>query len=293
MSRPEHLAPADIFYGTDEAAKYTSNTRIATIQAEMSYRCVELLCLPEDEQCYLLDIGCGSGLSGEVIEEEGHYWLGVDIAAAMLNIAVQKDLPCGDLMHLDIGQGLGFRPGVFDGAISVSVIQWLCNADKSEHNPFQRLHRFFTTLFMCLKRGARAIFQFYPENDEQIQMILSSAIRTGFTGGLVVDYPNSKKARKYYLCLFAGQQTTENGKALNVSQQLPRALGEDMDGDDMPNGGSISYSQSTKGRSRDKGKRAPVKDKAWVLKKKEVARKRGEKTASDSKYTARKRRPRF
>lgn len=26
-------------------------------------------------------------------------------------------------------------------------------------------------------------------------------LRAGFTGGLVVDYPNSTKAKKYYLCL--------------------------------------------------------------------------------------------
>jgi 18S rRNA (guanine1575-N7)-methyltransferase len=35
-------------------------------------------------------------------------------------------------------------------------------------------------------------------------MIVSSAMRAGFTGGLVVDYPNSSKAKKVFLCLFAG-----------------------------------------------------------------------------------------
>ena len=38
-------------------------------QAEMTERALELLCLP-DEPCYLLDLGCGSGLSGECIEEQ-------------------------------------------------------------------------------------------------------------------------------------------------------------------------------------------------------------------------------
>lgn len=28
-----------------------------------------------------------------------------------------------------------------------------------------------------------------------------NSLRAGFTGGLVVDYPNSTKAKKYYLCL--------------------------------------------------------------------------------------------
>ena len=35
-------------------------------------------------------------------------------------------------------------------------------------------------------------------------MITNAALKNGFTGGLIVDYPNSKKAKKYYLFLMAG-----------------------------------------------------------------------------------------
>lgn len=45
---------------------------------------MELLMLPEDEPCYVLDIGCGSGLSGSVLDEQGHVWVGIDISPAML-----------------------------------------------------------------------------------------------------------------------------------------------------------------------------------------------------------------
>ena len=41
--------------------KKKKNSRIMTIQSEMSERALELLALPEDESCYLLDLGCGSG----------------------------------------------------------------------------------------------------------------------------------------------------------------------------------------------------------------------------------------
>ena len=50
----------------------------------MTYRALELLNLPPDEPSFLLDIGCGSGLSGEILDEEGHNWVGVDIAPSML-----------------------------------------------------------------------------------------------------------------------------------------------------------------------------------------------------------------
>ena len=67
--RPEHTAPPEVYYDETEAAKYTSNTRVIKVQDEMTNRAIELLCLPEDETCLLLDVGCGSGLSGEAITE--------------------------------------------------------------------------------------------------------------------------------------------------------------------------------------------------------------------------------
>lgn len=60
------------------------STRIKSIQAQMTARALELLQLPEDEVAFLLDIGCGSGLSGEMLDEEGHVWVGCDIAPSML-----------------------------------------------------------------------------------------------------------------------------------------------------------------------------------------------------------------
>ncbi len=41
----------------------------------------------------------------------------------------------GDLFLGDLGHGLPLRPGAFDGAISISAVQWLCNADRAGHDP--------------------------------------------------------------------------------------------------------------------------------------------------------------
>ena len=71
---------------------------------------------------------------------------------------------------------------------SVSVLQWLCNADSTAHSPAQRLLRFFTDLFGCLAKGSRAVFQFYPESDDQVTFIMTYATKAGFGGGLCVDY---------------------------------------------------------------------------------------------------------
>lgn len=78
-----------LYYNEKEAAKYANNSRIRLIQAQLADRAIDLLALPDDQSCLLLDIGCGSGLSGECISNRGHHWIGCDISPSMLNIAVQ------------------------------------------------------------------------------------------------------------------------------------------------------------------------------------------------------------
>ena len=120
------------------------------------------------------------------------------------DIAREREVE-GDLILGDMGDGMPFKAGVFDGAMSISALQWLCNADKSHHRPAKRLFTFFTSLYACLSRGSKAVFQFYPENPSQIELITSQAMKSGFTGGLVVDYPNSTKAKKFFLVLMTGK----------------------------------------------------------------------------------------
>ena len=54
----------------------------------MTERALELLNLPEESDMLLLDIGCGSGISGEVVSENGHYWVGFDISRSMLSYSL-------------------------------------------------------------------------------------------------------------------------------------------------------------------------------------------------------------
>ena len=83
---------------------------------------------------------------------------GMDISEAMLGIAHKREVE-GDLCAQDLGQGLPLRPGSFDGAISISAVQWLCNADSRGADPRKRMRRFFETLYASLARGGRAVLQ--------------------------------------------------------------------------------------------------------------------------------------
>lgn len=138
--RPELVAPPEVFYGVDEAAKYTRGSRVSDVQKRITTRALELLNLPSDgvPRCsrdgagcrgwrdgtarwwgrgepfwslnsrvyifrLILDLGCGSGLSGDAITAAGHKWVGLDISQAMLDTAVEREAD-GDVALADMGQ---------------------------------------------------------------------------------------------------------------------------------------------------------------------------------------------
>ena len=259
----------------------------------MTERALELLALPDwKKPALLMDIGCGSGLSGEILTEQGYEWIGFDISPSMLEVALERDCE-GDLLLADAGNGCCFRAGSFDGAISISVLQWLCNADKTANNPAGRLSAFFTSLYASLARGARAVFQFYPESDEQARFIMSFATRAGFGGGLVVDFPNSKKAKKFYLVLWVGGEIVGiNGE--RKAQELPQGLLSEHEQNGEPASVKFESKRERQQSSKSKAKTKKAIDaKQWIIHKKELNRRRGKEVPSDSKYTGRKRKTAF
>lgn len=254
------------------------------IQTEMTERALQLLRLDESRPNYLLDVGTGSGLSGEVLSEHGYAWVGVDISPSMLGVALEREVE-GDLICADMGQGMNFRPSTFDGCVSISALQWLCNADESDHIPQRRLKRFFTSLYRVLVKGARAVLQFYPKDADQVAMITRSALNAGFSGGVVIDYPNSTKAKKFYLCILAGEPDTR------ATAGIPQALGVDVLGE--PTQIQVN-SNLERGNSRRKQRKPKFETRRqFVLRKKERQRRQGKDVRPDTKHTGRSRNIRF
>jgi 18S rRNA (guanine1575-N7)-methyltransferase len=246
----------------------------------MTNRALELLDLSGPS--LILDVGCGSGLSGEILssvaQDEGgpHVWVGMDISASMLDIALQRDVE-GDLMLADIGQGVPFRAGSFDAAISISAIQWLCNAESSEVSATGRLSRFFDGLYASLKRGGRAVCQFYPKNEQQRTMISAAAIKSGFSAGILEDDPGTKNEKLYLVLTVGGSDAEGNGGDItNVV--------EGMEGVDV---------EETRRKHKEKGRVVKKGSKAWILSKKEQMERKGKVVKNSSKYTGRKRRIAF
>jgi len=112
------------------------------------------------------------------------------------------------------------------------------------------------------------VLQFYPETEGQSATVMAEAKKAGFGGGIVVDYPESKKARKYYLCLVAG--------SMNASTfSTPLGLQEETD-------------QKFK-RQKDRNDKKTETRKEFIIQKKELYGKRGkEGVPCDSKHSGKK-----
>lgn len=193
----------------------------------------------------------------------------------MLSIAAFERTVTGDLLLADMGSGLPFRAGSFDGCISVSAIQWLCAAPSSleSEQPARRLKRFFDSLFVVLRRGARAVCQFYPKDASQRGMIAQAAVKAGFGVGLLEDDGGTKNAKTYLVCSVGGGDISGVVKGMGVDVEDGRRSGNERRG--------------------DRGKKGGKGSKEWILRKKDQAERKGKIVKADSRYTGRKRKAQF
>jgi 18S rRNA (guanine1575-N7)-methyltransferase len=201
----------------------------------------------------------------------------------------------------DMGTGLPFRQATFDACISISALQWLCYSNSKAQIPKRRLTRFFSSLYGVLRKHARAVLQFYPETAEQAVLISECATAVGFGGGLVVDYPNSTKAKKHYLVLSCDRTPGREGvvsipQGLSSSSSSRTMTTGNKDKDTVQVSGVSSHAASSFSSTRKPKpirKNKGVKTKEWIVQKKETQRKKGKTVRPDTKYTARRRPTKF
>jgi len=190
IERPEELyVTPNEYYTEEEVKKYATSSHMRRTQQKITLRIIDLLGMKSPAK--VLDIGCATGYSTEVLQELGYDVIGLDINENMINVARAKGLNVikGDMRELD----KYFEKGSFDYVISTSTLQWI-----KDMNDIRKVAKGINYI---LKPNGGLGIQFYPKSEGELNMIYWKFRREGFEGDIIIDNPNSPKKRTIYLIM--------------------------------------------------------------------------------------------
>lgn len=270
----KYLDPPQEYFSTDEMLEKYSTPKSAAVRSmqEMADAAWSFLSLDNLRfRPIVLDVGCGCGAGTSLFNEKGAVVVGVDITPEML-LRFKRVCPgpYNTIVSCDAGMGVPFRPGVFDAAYGIDVLNWIIRPIPGGLPVSKRLKKFLESIHGCLSLGGKAVFNFNPENSDQAELISTTATLCGFGGNVYINNPNSGASRVNWLVLEVG------GNAVTI----------DQDGEKRQVGCPTVGTFKAGNDSHKKG----FNKKEWIMKKKERQRMLGKKVANDSKYTGRSRR---
>ncbi|MHA1508740.1 MAG: class I SAM-dependent methyltransferase [Promethearchaeota archaeon] len=157
----------------------------------------------KDEPFIILDLGCGTGFSTEILLECDFKVVAVDILHDMLSkVKIKKDYMKNrknlELLLADINY-LPFRNFSINHAISISAYNFITHRAKSMRDKAKIANNTAKYLYKLLKPDGRIIIEFYPKNDLELEMFSSSFNNNGFNGFFVKQNPNQKSGQTFLL----------------------------------------------------------------------------------------------
>lgn len=234
LATPLSAAARD-FYSEKQSSVYTTAAN-ASIQKDLTVHALELLNVDadktfscEDNRLFvLLDLGAGSGLSTTAAQDwfqerkMQSFTLAFDISASMLSLASpganenQQTPALAEFYCGNAAQKLPLRNKTLDGAIGISMLQWL--------QP-KGLEICFTSLLAQLsdEHDSRAVFQVYPSGLAYVDVMEKTALRVGFDRAeAFVSFPHSTTAKKWFFCVekLSNKPSACESSADNCSQEL-------------------------------------------------------------------------
>lgn len=184
--RPEDEKSAAHYYDAAEAERYAKSNAMRKIQEQLTLRAVELAKFPLGSK--IVDAGCGPGFSSEILREIGYEVYSFDLIPAFVQQCRQRgfDAKVGDLRKFPFS-------GKFDGIVSISVLQWVSAGGMGE------VAKVAAEFWNHLKKGGRAVLQFYPKSEAEAMQCAKVFQQKGFAVKLVTDNPANPRKRKVFI----------------------------------------------------------------------------------------------
>lgn len=151
----------------------------------------------------ILDLGCGTGFSSEVLIENEFNVIGVDILLDMLLKAKEKmkNLKLAKSLRLILADinFLPIRANSIDHIISISAYNFIVHGKKNYGEKVKLLNETAKCLGKILKKEGRIIIEFYPKDDQELTIFNNSFTRSGFEGFMVKNKPKQKSGQTFLL----------------------------------------------------------------------------------------------
>jgi SAM-dependent methyltransferase len=213
MSRKSTPKFPDSYTG-DKSQEYAESIWMERNQKRSTISCLQYLLdskldeigkkdIISEEISLILDLGCGTGFSSEIIAAHGYYVIGVDVLKDMLykTQSKKKDLDeyrrifliLADINHLPL------RNKVIDHVISVSAYNFSIHGLVDRGAIKHRLNSNARILHELLNYQGRVIIEFYPQDDEELNFFSSSFINNGFNGFMIKKQDQQKTGQTFLL----------------------------------------------------------------------------------------------
>jgi len=191
-------------YIGDQALEYDSSNWMERNQKITTYRCIELMYDQNlgafkdynNDELLLLDLGCGSGFSTEVLLEEKFRVISIDILSDMLQYFREKRMDGSIIIMADI-RDLPIRENKIDHIISVSSFNFIYEDLCDDREKNQVLRSTSEVIRDIIREDGRIIIEFYPESEKDIDLLTKAFKSAGFNGFFVKDNPNMRKEQNY------------------------------------------------------------------------------------------------
>ena len=156
-----------------------------------------------DDPYLILDLGCGTGFSSEVLAENGFRVIGVEILKDMILKARQRKKNYDKQLDIeyilsDINY-LPFRTNSIDHIISISAYNFITHPLTILKEKGILLSQTARYLNEILKNYGRFVLEFYPIDEEELSLFKSSFTNNGFNGFMIKQHPNQKSGQTFLL----------------------------------------------------------------------------------------------
>jgi ubiquinone/menaquinone biosynthesis C-methylase UbiE len=201
----------EIAFFDGHAASFEYNVFIDSANEKIVDKVESMLSLPKGSS--ILDIGCGSGIFGSILEARGYHLFGVDLSYRLLQIGSSKYRNIGFLVG--DAEILPLRSRSFDGVMLSGIVHHLpdpsqCAAevmrilrpggrfvafDPNGRNPFMYLYRAKSSPFYSSKGVTENEQPILAEVVAEVFQVAGFRVKSDFLSGLGYRYVSSKGTR--------------------------------------------------------------------------------------------------